>query len=110
MKRSLVYCMVMTLASLLLIGLLCSGMVRHPIGAGTLEGKRQVVAALALTDLSLSSEARYTRHPSQADLFSAFQDFPAAIEHFPSGAMIPPPVPAGLTSRMTIKPGQRAGD
>ena len=36
---------------------------------------------LGLTDLALFTEARYTRHPSQADLQSAFQDHPVALEH-----------------------------
>lgn len=45
---------------------------------------------LGLTDLALFTEARYTRHPSQADLHSAFQDHPLALEHFPSGSLIVP--------------------
>jgi hypothetical protein len=52
---------------------------------------QQVVTELGLTDLALWSEARYTRHPSQSDLFSAFQDFPAAPEHFPAGSVTGPP-------------------
>jgi hypothetical protein len=39
----------------------------------------------------LFTEARYTRHPSQADLHSAFQDHPMAFEHFPTGSLIGPP-------------------
>jgi hypothetical protein len=50
-----------------------------------------LAARLDLTDLALWSEARYARHPSQADLFSAFQDFPAAPEHFPAGSITGPP-------------------
>lgn len=49
-----------------------------------------LVQRLGLTDLALFSEARYTRHPSQADLHSAFQDHPAAFEHFPSGSFVKP--------------------
>lgn len=45
---------------------------------------------LGLTDLALFTEARYTRHPTQADLHSAFQDHPLALEHFPTGSLIPP--------------------
>ncbi len=52
---------------------------------------RDLVAALELTDLCLFTEARYTRHPSQADLHTAFQDHPRALEHFPSGSLLPPP-------------------
>lgn len=51
----------------------------------------RLVAQLGLTDLCLFTEARYTRHPSQADLHSAFQDHPTGLEHFPSGALLPPP-------------------
>ncbi|MDD5364874.1 MAG: hypothetical protein PHR30_05995 [Gallionellaceae bacterium] len=52
---------------------------------------RAEVAAWGLTDLALFTEARYTRHPSQADRHAAFQDHPGALEHFPSGALMPPP-------------------
>lgn len=44
-----------------------------------------------VTDLCLSTEARYTRHPSQADWHSPFQSHPLALDHFPSGSVIPPP-------------------
>ena len=49
------------------------------------------VADWRLTDLVLFTEARYTRHPSQADRFAAFQDHPGALEHFPSGTLMRPP-------------------
>jgi hypothetical protein len=55
------------------------------------EAARTLVAQLGLTDLALFTEARYTRHPSQADLHSAFQDHPLALEHFPTGSLLPPP-------------------
>ena len=50
-----------------------------------------MVRRLQLTDLVLTTEARYTRHPSQADLFAPFQDHPHAMEHFPSGSVVAPP-------------------
>ena len=53
--------------------------------------RKHLVQELALTDLCLFTEARYTRHLSQADLHSAFQDYPMAFEHFPSGSMVSPP-------------------
>lgn len=55
-----------------------------------LADKRALVTQYGLTDLALFTEARYTRHPSQADLHSAFQDHPAALEHFPTGSLLPP--------------------
>ena len=51
--------------------------------------RARLVAALDLTDLALFTEARYTRHPTQADLHSAFQDYPLALEHFPTGSLVP---------------------
>lgn len=58
---------------------------------GEILSKRALVRELMLTDLALWTEARYTRHPSQADLFTPFQDYPASIEHFPAGSIIAPP-------------------
>jgi hypothetical protein len=62
---------------------------RHAAGDG-LELRARMAAGLELTDLALCTEARYTRHPSQADLHSPFQDHPTALEHFPSGSFISP--------------------
>ncbi len=56
-----------------------------------LVANQQLVKSLMLTDLAIWTEARYTRHPSQADFFTPFQDFPAAIEHFPAGSLVAPP-------------------
>ena len=60
---------------------------------------RALVRELGLTDLSFLTEARYTRHLSQADRHSAFQDHPAALEHFPSGGLLPPPPQFGSDLR-----------
>lgn len=59
--------------------------------AGDVAEMRVLAAHLGLTDLALFTEARYTRHPAQADLHSAFQDHPLALEHFPSGSLMTPP-------------------
>lgn len=56
-----------------------------------LPSQREIVRSLELTDLAIWTEARYTRHPSQADFFSAFQDFPGSLEHFPAGSIVAPP-------------------
>ena len=106
MKRSIICLAVLLAGALLLVGLLLSAHLhdrRHP---ARWQDKRDLVAALAITDLSLSSEARYTRHVTQADLFSAFQDFPAAFEHFPTGSMIPPR-PAGYSGRVSFESKQQ---
>jgi hypothetical protein len=65
--------------------------IRGDVQADRLKLMRQQVAGLELTDLSLFTEARYTRHLTQADLHTAFQDHPFALEHFPSGSLVPPP-------------------
>lgn len=52
---------------------------------------RAVAQRNQLTDPALFTEARYTRHPSQADRHAAFQDHPMALEHFPTGSLMPPP-------------------
>ncbi len=57
---------------------------------GEVPAKKELVRRLQLTDLSLWTEARYTRHPSQADIFTPFQDFPSSLEHFPAGSIIGP--------------------
>ncbi len=59
--------------------------------ASATAGMIQLVERLGLTDPVLFTEARYTRHPTQADLQSAFQDHPVALEHFPTGSLMPPP-------------------
>lgn len=48
------------------------------------------VASLQLTDLCLFTEASYTRHLTQTDGYTAFQDHPMALEHFPSGSITLP--------------------
>lgn len=61
--------------------------------------KQQLVTRLMLTDLALWTEATYTRHPSQTDFFTPFQDLPGAIEHFPSGSLAAPPSAGGFVSQ-----------
>ncbi|PNU20557.1 hypothetical protein C2E25_06680 [Geothermobacter hydrogeniphilus] len=65
--------------------------------------RRQLVAGLQLTDFAIWTEARYTRHPSQADFFTPFQDFPGALEHFPAGSLLAPPVSHPLTRLRVAK-------
>jgi len=79
---------VLTIA--LLLSILDAGM-RRTQTADRLVMEAQLVAGLELTDLVISTEARYTRHWSQADYHAAFQDYPSALEHFPAGSLLPPP-------------------
>jgi len=85
--------------ALILLGIGFAALLAAFVHAGLAQaGRRQVmaenralVAALGLTDPALFTEARYTRHLTQADLFTPFQDSPASFEHFPSGALVLPP-------------------
>ncbi len=68
----------------------------HSLVAGkgarqSMERRAEMVRDLELTDLCLCTEARYTRHPSQADRHTPFQDHPMSLEHFPTGSVIGPP-------------------
>jgi len=93
MRKSTIYLTFIT-ACIIALALLFS---IHPLLNASyhdkiLAEKKQLVQKLGLTDLCLFTEARYTRHLSQADLHSAFQDHPMGFEHFPSGSMVLPPV------------------
>lgn len=91
MRKSSLYLGLLALL-LFVTGVIC---LHGALGQGAayrlFERHRQLVSQLGLTDLCLVTEARYTRHPTQADLFSAFQDYPLSMEHFPSGAILVPP-------------------
>ena len=65
---------------------------RQRESAGLVPANRQLARQLELTDLAIWTEARYTRHPSQADRFAPFQDLPSSLEHFPAGSVVAPPV------------------
>ncbi len=69
---------------------------REKIEMPSLQKKSDLVKKLELTDLCLVTEASYTRHLSQADLHTPFQDHPISFEHFPSGSLLMPP---GMTKR-----------
>jgi hypothetical protein len=91
MRRSRIFLLFLFVESLLLAGLLTN--LRPHRRSATVElenARRQIVSRLSLTDLSLWTESRYTRHPSQADLFSAFQDSPSALDCFPAASLVPP--------------------
>lgn len=62
-----------------------------PQAAARMAGSAALVKGARLTDLALFPEARYTRHPSMADLHTAFQDAPMSFEHFPAGVFAPVP-------------------
>lgn len=77
------------------LSLLLAAMALHALTGNSADStdrrmRAKLVHDLRLTDLCLSTEARYTRHPAMADLHAPFQDHPTALEHFPSGSLVLP--------------------
>jgi len=83
MTRGAIYMLLISVVSMITAVLLTTG----SRGISDLTAKRQLVKALGVTDLSLCSEARYTRHPSQADLFHHFRIFRLHLNIFPPGQL-----------------------
>jgi hypothetical protein len=83
----------LALAWTLVAAALLHAQVQAAARQGELAASAGLVRTEGLTDLCLFTEARYTRHPSQADASAPFQDHPGALEHFPSGSLVPPPPP-----------------
>ena len=90
-RRILVVTSVLVLELAVACGLAGYESWRSRLRADADSANRAIVRSLRLTSLSLWSEARYCRHPAEADLFSPFADHPGSIEHFPAGSMVPPP-------------------
>jgi hypothetical protein len=79
------------LAELLIGGAVAAGArLAGPGGEGDGTGASEVARALELSGLAIGSGAAYTRHPAQSDGLAPFGDHPGAIEHLPSGSLIPP--------------------
>ena len=92
MLKSKVFIGFIIIECVVILAMLGHGQVRYHLeDKENLAAKRALVLKLGLTDFAIWTEARYTRHPSQADFFSAFQEFPGSFEHFPAGAIIAPP-------------------
>jgi hypothetical protein len=90
MRKSSFFFIYVVLCILINIAFLGHAAYERTHRAAGLEEQASLVRSLELTDLCLFTEARYTRHPSQADLHSSFQDHPCSLEHFPSGSLLMP--------------------
>jgi len=82
--------------------LLGGRLIQPPLQSAAESELASLVKRLRLTDFALWSEARYARHPSQADWFAPHQDFPGSLEHFPSGSLIAP-APVHPTTRLEVR-------
>ena len=92
MIRARLYLVLTGLLLATLSGLLLRGEYRsRQFATVTAPALARLGASLGLTDLAIWTEARYTRHLSQADRFAAFQDLPGAFDHFPAGSIVAPP-------------------
>jgi len=70
---------------------LADGIAEKRAAAGvTWAESRNVVQAFGLSDLAVTTEARYTRHPAASDSLVPFMDHPGGLEHFPSGSFSAP--------------------
>lgn len=67
------------------------GILRKPAAQAEISLMREAVALFGLSDLSLSTEARYTRHPAVSDPVVVTMDHPGALDHFPSTLFFTPP-------------------
>jgi hypothetical protein len=91
MRKSTLFIVLICLMTGCLATLLITGHWRIKSSGEALKtSKQELVSQLSLTDFSLWTEARYTRHPSQTDIFSPFGEFPSSLEHFPAGSLMVP--------------------
>jgi hypothetical protein len=91
MRKSNIYFLYVGGNLLLLSLLFAHALYTRAATAPLLHEKSELVRTLKLTDLCLFTDARYTRNPAVADLYSAFSDAPMAFDHFPSSSLIGPP-------------------
>ncbi len=103
MRKSTVFGVFVLFCSVLLAALIITARFRVSRFLKDSGDLSEITSALKLTDVSFSDDARYTRNPSQADIFSAFQDYPGSIEHFPSGSVTPPPDFGALGAAIKVK-------
>lgn len=91
LRRSNLFLLFLAVSSILLLLVFAHAGYRQRADAVVLRQKAEMVRTLGLTDICLFTEARYTRHPSQSDIHTPFQDSPTGLEYFPSGTIVMPP-------------------
>lgn len=98
MRKSNLFFLFLALNMILLFLIFVHASFKKNTEARFINEKADMVRRLGLTDLCLFTEASYTRHLSQADLHTPFQDSPMSLEHFPSGSIVMPPAMARKTN------------
>jgi len=91
-RKSTCYFAVLTVLSVAFVAMFPHSRHQQSELAQSIDSKALMVKELGLTDLCLFTEASYTRHITQTDLRTPFQDHPLSLEHFPSGSLMQPPV------------------
>lgn len=92
MRPALIFTICLCLLLALDGALLIDGLSKRKAENAALVKLEVVTSGLGLSDLAVSTEARYTRHPAVSDPVAPFMDHPGAIEHFPTGTFwLPPP-------------------
>ncbi len=91
LRKSNLFLLYLALNLILLSLIFVHASYKRETGARLIKEKAEMVRTMGLTDLCLFTEASYTRHLSQADLHTPFQDSPMSLEHFPSGSLAAPP-------------------
>ncbi len=97
MRKSTLFLLYLALNFILLIVMLTHASMSKKSEIEALAEQERMVRRLGLTDICLFTEASYTRHLTQADVHTPFQDSPMTLEHFPSGALVAPPAGIGRT-------------
>jgi len=84
MRASTLLLMILTLLFLLVGALTPMVLAKRSEQEETFRMLRKIAFHLGQSDLALSTEARYTRHPATSDRIVVSMDHPGAIDHFPS--------------------------
>ena len=91
MRKSALVLLFFITGLLLILLTVIDASTRQSLAAESMNSRAMLVSELGLSDLALSTEARYTRRLTLADRHSAFQDHPTSFDHFPSGSIFLPP-------------------
>ncbi len=91
MRKSNVFLLFLSAGIVLLALMFAHSSVSVGKRTASLQATADLAGRLGLTDICLFTEASYTRHLSQADIHTPFQNGPVSLEHFPSGSLATPP-------------------
>ncbi|MDH4272684.1 MAG: hypothetical protein OEW18_12000 [Candidatus Aminicenantes bacterium] len=91
MRKSTFFLLYLSLNLILAVLMVIHAYSRQRAETVRLRANIEIVRVNGITDLCLFTEASYTRHLTQTDLHTPFQDGPFSLEHFPSGALVRPP-------------------